>query len=46
MHYKFQPQMGHLQVLQVSHVLLLNCNINIPIFINGSYKLVPIEFTN
>jgi hypothetical protein len=40
-HYMFRPQMGHLQVLQVSHILLPNCNVNIPIFINGSYKLVP-----
>jgi hypothetical protein len=44
-HYMFRPQVGHLQVLQVSHILLPNCNANIPIFINGSYKLVSIQFT-
>jgi hypothetical protein len=45
-HYIFRPQLGHLQVLQILHILLPNCNVNIPIFINGSYKLVPIEFTD
>jgi hypothetical protein len=39
-----RPQSGHLQVLQFSHILLPNCKINILIFINGSYKLVPTEF--
>jgi hypothetical protein len=45
-HYMFRPQMGHLQVLQVSHILLSNCNLKIPIFTNGSYKVVSTEFTN
>jgi hypothetical protein len=42
----FRPQTGHLQVLQISHTLLPNWNANIPIFINGSYKLISIQFTN
>jgi hypothetical protein len=45
-HYMFRPQTGHLQVLQVSHITLPNCNVNIPIFINSSYKSVSIQFTN
>jgi hypothetical protein len=44
-HYMFRPLMGHLQVLQFSHTPLPNCNANIPIFIDGSYKLVSILLT-
>jgi hypothetical protein len=45
-HYMFRLQTGHLQVLQVSDIPLPNCNANISIFINRSYKLVPIQFTH
>jgi hypothetical protein len=45
-HYMFRPQMDHLQVLEVSHILLPNSNAKVPIFINSSHKLISLQFTN